>query len=84
MVIFPNRGAGCGEQPLADAWGVCQRGRGPLDQRLHDVCREFCFIYPAGYQPLHLLPQHAVIRHEPGAVILNALGTEGTFDDLIQ
>ena len=83
-MIFPDRGAGCGEQPLADAWGVCQRGRGPLDQRLHDVCREFCLVHPAGHQPLHLLPQHAVIRHEPGLVVLDALGTERAFDDLIQ
>ena len=83
-MIFPDRGAGCGEQPLADAWGVCQRGRGPLNQRLHDVRREFCLIDPAGHQTLHLLSQHAVIRHEPGLVILNTLGAEGTFDDLIQ
>ena len=83
-MIFPDRGAGCGEQPLADAWGVCQRGRGPLNQRLHDVRREFCLIDPAGHQPLHLLSQHAVIRHEPGLVILNTLGAEGAFDDLIQ
>ena len=83
-MIFPDRGAGCGEQPLADAWGVCQRGRGPLNQRLHDVCRESCPIHPAGHQPLHLLTQHAVIRHEPGFVVLDALGTERAFDDLIQ
>ena len=82
--VFSDYCTGSCQDKLPCISFICQRRRGMMDQRFHDVRRHCSAVHPAGYQALDLLGHDTIICRHFRHIFLRMLGAEGTVDDLPQ